>query len=155
MTAATESKLRVLVTGGAAGIGNATARSFLLRGAKVVICDADAAGLQRAILEEPNLIGCVTDISIAEAVDVLFRTVESRLGGLDVLVNNAGISGPTSPVEPKGRVRKSILPIISLFEGLWMMANNRRSFAWKHADKPERWSFRDHSAATGSRCEPS
>jgi NAD(P)-dependent dehydrogenase (short-subunit alcohol dehydrogenase family) len=102
MKAATHSKLRVLVTGGAAGIGSATARSFLLRGAEVVICDADGAALQRTIREEPDLIGCVTDISVAEAVDVLFETIESRLGGLDVLVNNAGISGPTGPVEEIG-----------------------------------------------------
>jgi hypothetical protein len=55
--------------------------------------------------------------------------IESRLGGLDVLVNNARISGRTSPVEPKGRVRKLILPIISIFEGLWTMANNREGLS--------------------------
>ncbi len=87
---------RVLVTAGAAGIGLAIARAFVATGARVHICDIDEAVLQRAIDQE-GVFGSVCDVSDFAAVGRLFEDVRATLGGLDVLVDNAGVSGPTVP----------------------------------------------------------
>ena len=84
---------RVLITGGASGIGAATAARFVEEGARVIVLDRDAAGCKRIAKALPGLAGVreadVTDPSqVAEAFDELDRL----LGGIDVLINNAGIS---------------------------------------------------------------
>ena len=81
--------LRVLVTAGGAGIGRVIAQTFLEHGAKVHTCDVDAS-------TRPDTL---CDVSRLDQVDRLFEDVTSKLGGLDVLVNNAGIAGPTAKVE--------------------------------------------------------
>jgi NAD(P)-dependent dehydrogenase (short-subunit alcohol dehydrogenase family) len=81
--------LRVLVTAGGAGIGRAIAQTFRDHGARVHTCDIDAK-------TKPDT---VTDVSVVGQVDRLFQEVQKNLGGLDVLVNNAGIAGPTGKVE--------------------------------------------------------
>ncbi len=89
--------LRVLVTGGAGGIGLAIARACLAEGAQVHICDLHDA-LRAA--ELPTALGhSVADVSRSDDVDRLFEAVQSQLGGLDVLVNNAAITGPAGPIE--------------------------------------------------------
>lgn len=91
--------LRVLVTAGAAGIGLEIARSFVREGAKVHVCDIDAAALEALAETDPALTRTVADVADRQDVDRLFEEVERTLGGLDVLVNNAGISGPTGRVD--------------------------------------------------------
>jgi len=86
--------LRVLVTAGGAGIGRVIARSFADHGARVHVCDVDEKALRQA-----NLPYTVADVAKLPDVDRLFSDVERKLGGLDVLVNNAGIAGPTARVE--------------------------------------------------------
>ena len=81
--------MRVLVTAGGAGIGRVIAQTFLDHGAKVHTCDIDAA-------TKPDTL---CDVSKLDEVERLFDDVTKRLGGLDVLVNNAGIAGPTARVE--------------------------------------------------------
>jgi NAD(P)-dependent dehydrogenase (short-subunit alcohol dehydrogenase family) len=84
---------RVLITGGARGIGAATAARFLEEGARVVVLDCDDAQLQRFEREMPTLTGILhADVSDAEAVAQAFEKVDQMVGGLDVLINNAGIS---------------------------------------------------------------
>jgi meso-butanediol dehydrogenase/(S,S)-butanediol dehydrogenase/diacetyl reductase len=84
---------RVLITGGARGIGAATAARFLEEGARVVVLDCDDAQLQRFEREMPALTGILhVDVSDAEAVAQAFEKVDQMVGGLDVLINNAGIS---------------------------------------------------------------
>jgi NAD(P)-dependent dehydrogenase (short-subunit alcohol dehydrogenase family) len=90
---------RVLVTAGAAGIGLATARAFLAEGARVHVCDVDAAALDALARQAPGATSSRCDVSDASAVDALFGDVVKSLGGLDVLVNNAGIAGPTARCE--------------------------------------------------------
>jgi NAD(P)-dependent dehydrogenase (short-subunit alcohol dehydrogenase family) len=88
--------LRVLVTAGAAGIGREIARTFLAHGARVQVCDVD----QKALLSLPTeIFRCKADVANVADVDRLFEDVKQNLGGLDVLVNNAGIAGPTGKVE--------------------------------------------------------
>ena len=91
--------LRVVVTAGAAGIGRAIARTFAQHGAAVHVCDVD----ERALKDMGSLVPAVTqtraDVSSVADVERLFRDAAERLGGLDVLVNNAGIAGPTAKVE--------------------------------------------------------
>ena len=88
--------LRVVVTAGAAGIGRAIARTFAEHGAKVHICDVD----ERALRElDPAITQTRADVSKVQDVDRLFEDAKRVLGGLDVLVNNAGIAGPTAKVE--------------------------------------------------------
>ena len=91
--------LRVLVTAGAAGIGLETARAFLEEGARVHVCDVDERALSALRSSDPELSATLADVSDRAAVDGLFDDLLSRLGGLDALVNNAGISGPTGRVE--------------------------------------------------------
>ena len=90
---------RVLVTAGASGIGLATARAFRAEGASVHVCDVDTAALAALAVSEPEVGRSHCDVADAEAVDRLFETVAAKLGGLDVLVNNAGIAGPTARCE--------------------------------------------------------
>lgn len=91
--------LRVLVTAGAAGIGRAIARTFLDHGARVHICDIDAAALAEAKRLMPQVTQTAADVASLADVDRLFADVRRELGGLDVLVNNAGVAGPTAKVE--------------------------------------------------------
>ncbi|MGO1117630.1 SDR family oxidoreductase [Rhodovibrionaceae bacterium A322] len=90
---------RVLVTAGAAGIGKVFAKTFLAAGAKVAVCDVDEAALSAFQQEEPDLLTCRADVSSEKEVDQLFGFVEARLGGLDFLLNNAGIAGPSGRVD--------------------------------------------------------
>jgi NAD(P)-dependent dehydrogenase (short-subunit alcohol dehydrogenase family) len=90
---------RVLVTAGAAGIGRAIAGAFAEHGARVHICDVDAPALAACAQALPAVTQTVADVSRPADVERLFADVRARLGGLDVLVNNAGIAGPTAKVE--------------------------------------------------------
>lgn len=90
---------RVLVTAGAQGIGLAIAEAFVAAGAQVHICDVDEGFLAQATRQLPQLSHSRTDVSDAVQVDAMFAGIAERWGRLDVLVNNAGIAGPTSAVE--------------------------------------------------------
>jgi NAD(P)-dependent dehydrogenase (short-subunit alcohol dehydrogenase family) len=90
---------RVLVTAGASGIGLAIARGFVQSGAKVLVCDIDENSLRRTQDTLPGIMTVVADVSDEPSVERLFVQVDARLGGLDVMVNNAGIAGPTGTVE--------------------------------------------------------
>ncbi len=91
--------LRVLVTAGASGIGRAIAEAMLHAGARVHVCDVAPEMLRAAKEANPELSASPADVSSEEEVDALFAEVRGQLGGLDVLVNNAGIAGPTGGVE--------------------------------------------------------
>ncbi|MET0195518.1 MAG: SDR family oxidoreductase, partial [Hyphomicrobiaceae bacterium] len=91
--------LRVLVTAGASGIGLEISRAFVREGAKVHICDVDQAALAAAAKSDPALTQSVCDVSDRAQVGKLFDDALKHLGGLDCLVNNAGIAGPTGKVE--------------------------------------------------------
>ena len=84
---------RVLITGGARGIGAATAARFLEEGARVVVLDRDDEALKHIERDLPALSGTVVaDVSDAEAVARAFEELNDLWQGLDVLINNAGIS---------------------------------------------------------------
>ena len=89
---------RVLITAGANGIGLAIARAFHAAGASVCICDIDEAALLRAAASLDGLHARRCDVGDRAAVAAMVADAVARLGGLDVLVNNAGIGGPTRPV---------------------------------------------------------
>jgi NAD(P)-dependent dehydrogenase (short-subunit alcohol dehydrogenase family) len=90
---------RVLVTAGGDGIGLEITRAFVVAGARVLICDVRAECLERLAKELPEVHSCIADVSREADVAAMFELVDQKLGGLDVLVNNAGIAGPTGGVE--------------------------------------------------------
>ena len=90
---------RVLITAGAGGIGRAMAETFADAGARVHICDVDTAALADLAAARPGISATVCDVSDIAQVERLFDDVKRVLGGLDVLVNNAGIAGPTGKIE--------------------------------------------------------
>lgn len=84
---------RVVITGGASGIGLATALRFFDEKAKVAIFDWDKERLEDVLSENPGLTGGVhVDVSQPEDVEVGFQRVDEILGGIDILIANAGIS---------------------------------------------------------------
>jgi NAD(P)-dependent dehydrogenase (short-subunit alcohol dehydrogenase family) len=91
--------LRVIVTAGASGIGLEIARAYVAEGAKVHICDVDDNALAVAARSDPALTASHADVADRASVVRLFDDAIETLGGLDVLVNNAGIAGPTGRVE--------------------------------------------------------
>ncbi len=86
--------LRVAITAGAAGIGRVMADSFAACGARVFLCDVDAEA--QAACPHPAM---AADVESPEGCDAFMDAALARLGGLDVLLNNAGIAGPTARVE--------------------------------------------------------
>ena len=84
---------RVLITGGASGIGAATAARFIEEGSRVAILDRDPASCERARRDMPGLTAVVPgDVGDYKQVQDAFAAVLRDLGGLDVVINNAGIS---------------------------------------------------------------
>ena len=94
-----ENSLRVLVTAGAGGIGRVLAESFAEAGARVHICDISDSSLREVAQSCPDWGASRCDVSDERQVSQLFEEVKANLGGLDVLINNAGIAGPTCGVE--------------------------------------------------------
>lgn len=90
---------RVLITAGASGIGREIALAFAERGARVFVCDIDGAALASVAREIPGLGTGLCDIGSRTDVENMVAAAVAALGGLDVLVNNAGIAGPTVPVD--------------------------------------------------------
>ena len=84
---------RVVVTGGASGIGLATAKRFAQEGAKVVLFDINAQALDEVLKNHHELAGGeVVDVSDELSVKSGFEKTDHLIGGIDVLVSNAGIS---------------------------------------------------------------
>lgn len=91
---------RVWCTGAGAGIGLVDiARTFMEAGARVHICDLSRDVLDATLAANPGLTGSIADVGVEADVDALFADVEADLGGLDVLINNAGNAGPTANVD--------------------------------------------------------
>lgn len=86
---------RVIVTAGASGIGRAIADGFVAEGAIVTICDIDA----EALATVKGMRTVQVDIADREATSRFMEATIADMGGLDCLVNNAGIAGPTGAVE--------------------------------------------------------
>jgi NAD(P)-dependent dehydrogenase (short-subunit alcohol dehydrogenase family) len=90
---------RVLVTAGAGGIGLSTVDRLLRHGARVFICDVSDAALAAFAKAYPQAGAVKADVSSDPDVDRLFAALRASLGGLDALINNAGVAGPTGAVE--------------------------------------------------------
>lgn len=112
-----------IVTGGASGIGAATARGLSREGAKVVVADWNSENLQKMEAEmkkeDRPFLGLKVDVSLEKDVQKLVTQTVSRFGGIDFLVNNAGIS-------PKHQGRKQNLWEMSIEEWDRVMAVNIR-----------------------------
>jgi NAD(P)-dependent dehydrogenase (short-subunit alcohol dehydrogenase family) len=89
----------ILVTAGASGIGGTIAKAFRREGCRVHVCDISAPAVERFLADNPGATATVADVSAAAEVDRVFADLKRHYGRLDVLVNNAGIAGPTALVE--------------------------------------------------------
>lgn len=90
---------RVIVTAGAAGIGVEVARAFIEEGAQVWVCDIDEAAITALAGSDPAIKAAVCDVTDRAAVRAFFEQATEDMGGLDCLVNNAGIAGATARIE--------------------------------------------------------
>ncbi|MGC4110097.1 MAG: SDR family oxidoreductase [Nocardioides sp.] len=96
---ASDQSARVLVSAGASGIGAAIADRFRADGARVSVCDVDASAVQAATQADPDRHAVVGDVSDPDDARRWVGEVVDLWGGVDVLVNNAGVAGPTALVE--------------------------------------------------------
>lgn len=85
-----------IITGGAAGIGLATARKFVQEGAIVAVCDVKEAAVTAAVAELSTegrqVLGYVVDVTDRASIDAMVADLKAKTGRIDVLVNNAGIT---------------------------------------------------------------
>jgi len=91
--------VRVLVTAGASGIGRAIAEAFAKAGARVHVTDVDQSAITRVLSDIPGLSATCGDASSHADADRATADIAASLGGLDVLINNVGIAGPTGGIE--------------------------------------------------------
>jgi NAD(P)-dependent dehydrogenase (short-subunit alcohol dehydrogenase family) len=89
----------VLISGGAAGIGRSIAAAFLEAGATVHVFDMSPEHIEEFLAAHPSATATHANISDPDAVDSVFAELRDHHGRLTVLVNNAGVAGPTAPVE--------------------------------------------------------
>lgn len=90
---------RVLVTAGASGIGRAIAAEMVAGGARVAVCDNDEGRLDDVQQALPSVVAVRADVADEDEVQSWVHRSLAELGGVDVLVNNAGIAGPSGVVE--------------------------------------------------------
>lgn len=90
---------RVFISAGAAGIGRAMVDMFAQAGARIFTCDVDDQALAALKADFPDVEAIAADCADWSAVQDMFGQVQASLGGLDVLINNVGIAGPTARVE--------------------------------------------------------
>lgn len=88
-----------LITAGAAGIGLAIANKLSSKGIKVIVADQDTNAIESVASENSDLNPILADVSQALEVENIFQEIRSTYNSLDILINNVGISGPTSTVE--------------------------------------------------------
>ena len=108
---------RVVVTAAGAGIGRATAQLFADAGAVVHVCDVDPAALA-SVCGHDRVDGHVADVGDTASVDRFMAAALAALGGVDVLVNNAGIAGPGGRLEeldPEEVTRTLDVDVTSMF----------------------------------------
>jgi NAD(P)-dependent dehydrogenase (short-subunit alcohol dehydrogenase family) len=98
-TLAIQPGLRAVITAGAAGIGRAIADALIAAGGRVMVSDVDRAALDDFRAAHPGQGVSFADAASEIDMERLFGEAQSALGGLDVLVNNAGIAGPTGGVD--------------------------------------------------------
>jgi NAD(P)-dependent dehydrogenase (short-subunit alcohol dehydrogenase family) len=109
--------LRVVVTAGASGIGHSIAETLLAEGASVALCDVDADAVAAVDLGD-RCRAWVADVSSTGSVDRFMAEALEWLGGIDVLVNNAGIAGPGGRIEdldPDEATRVMDIDVSSMF----------------------------------------
>jgi NAD(P)-dependent dehydrogenase (short-subunit alcohol dehydrogenase family) len=114
-----------IITGGAGGIGKATAKLFLDQGAKVMLVDLDESELQNTVanLDNPNVSYCIADVSNAKDVKKYVAETLSAFAKIDIFFNNAGIEGKASPIAeyPEDVFDK----VISVnLKGVWLGCQN-------------------------------
>lgn len=90
---------KVVVTAGASGIGHNIAKGFAAKGATVFVCDIDKDRVDTINEFENNTYAFVADVSNYNDVEAFFKFIQTQTDRIDVLVNNAGIAGPTARVE--------------------------------------------------------
>jgi len=90
---------RVLITAGAGGIGLAIATRLARHGARIFVCDVADEALDTFGKDFPDAGRIKADVADEADVDRMFDAVADTLGGLDALINNAGIAGPTGGVD--------------------------------------------------------
>ncbi|MGV0912170.1 SDR family oxidoreductase [Martelella sp. FOR1707] len=90
---------RIAISAGAGGIGLCIARELARQGARLAICDVDPAALEAAAAALGTEVAMLADVSDEDQVAAFFKAIETGMGGLDALVNNAGIAGPTGGVD--------------------------------------------------------
>ena len=88
-----------MITAGGAGLGRSIAQAFAAAGARVHICDVAEDALASSVASSERIAGSIADVGNAHAVDAWFEQAQAFLGGLDILINNAGIKGPTGLLE--------------------------------------------------------
>ncbi len=90
---------RVIITAGAGGIGLAIARRLAGHGARLFVCDVADAALDAFGRDFPKAGRILADVAVEADVERLFKAAADHLGGLDAMINNAGIAGPTGGVD--------------------------------------------------------
>jgi NAD(P)-dependent dehydrogenase (short-subunit alcohol dehydrogenase family) len=90
---------RVVITGGASGLGRVMAEAFVAAGDRVAVCDADAAAVAAV---PPAIRALQADVTDPAAMDAFFAGIEADWQGADVVIANAGIGGPAGPIETLG-----------------------------------------------------
>ena len=90
---------RAVVTAGGSGIGRVIAETLADNGAQVFVCDVVEDHLAALASARPEIGAAIADVSNSSDVDRLFDAATTAMGGVDVLINNAGIAGPTKRVE--------------------------------------------------------
>ncbi len=94
-----DSGMRVMISGGAAGIGAAIAGAFAEAGAELHVCDVSEDALSSFRDRFPKALATRADVADPDQIAAVFDAHARRFGSLDVLVNNAGIAGPTSGID--------------------------------------------------------
>ena len=89
----------VVISGAATGLGRRIAERFEEGGFRAHVGDANPAAVRNSVPRTRRRLASVVDVSDARQVDAWFDEIAAKYGRIDVLVNNAGIAGPTAPVE--------------------------------------------------------